>query len=387
MQRRSILFLGLCGLALAQDLSVPSGWREPTNSRSYSDRVSIAQNAINEMTGQLNSATAQFNGLGWWQSGNVWSVMANQDHFTQTTTNQAAVVNGLNTGWSEFANYDQYQWWATAAYYGYRAYGDSNLLQHAIDTWNHVSGYQVTAAQASGGSTPVKGFSIEGTCNGATMAGGVFWRPTSDDQGINSITTGLFMTLGAYLAEATGNTNYRDAATAAATWIRAHNLNADDIVLDTVNAHDCSTSPSNWLFTYNSGKYVEGLSVLADVTGDDTWRTLMVDVVAAAAHTTAWQGSNGVITEGVSTDSDNGSVGFKAVLVRGLHEVYTRSESNTDLRTLVKSYIDVQYNALLELAANGNTYSSSWAGPSQSFTSWGQLAALDPLTAAIDANN
>ena len=31
------------------------------------------------------------------------------------------------------------RWWATAAYYGYRAYGDQGLLDHAIKTWEHVS--------------------------------------------------------------------------------------------------------------------------------------------------------------------------------------------------------------------------------------------------------
>lgn len=393
MLRRSLFFLGLCGLSLAQDLSVPSSWREPTNSRSSSDRVTIAQNAINVILGQLDSSDAQFNGIGWWQSGNVWSVLANQDHITSTTTNKNNVVNALNTGWSLFANYDQYQynddalWWATAAYYAYRAYGDTNLLQHAIDTWNHVSVFQITDAEASSGSIPGKSFSIEGSCNGATMSGGVFWRPTSDDQGINSITTGLFLTLGAYLADATGDSKYANAASAAATWIRSHNINSDNIVLDTVNGHDCSTSPSSWLFTYNSGKYIEGLSVLADVTGDSSWRDLAVNIIAAATHTSAWQGSNGVITEGASPDSNNDGVGFKAVFIRGLHEAWTRSASNTDLRNLIRAYIDVQYNALLELAANGDSYSSSWTGPPQSFTTWGQLAALDVLTAAIDVNN
>lgn len=30
-------------------------------------------------------------------------------------------------------------WWATAAFYAYRAYGDATLLSHAIATWNHVT--------------------------------------------------------------------------------------------------------------------------------------------------------------------------------------------------------------------------------------------------------
>jgi hypothetical protein len=38
---------------------------------------------------------------------------------------------------------------------------------------------------------------------------------------------------------------------------------------------------------------------------------------------------------------------------------------------------------MLELGARGSAYSSSWAGPSQAFTAWGQAAALDNLVVAI----
>jgi hypothetical protein len=38
---------------------------------------------------------------------------------------------------------------------------------------------------------------------------------------------------------------------------------------------------------------------------------------------------------------------------------------------------------MLELAANGTTYSSAWNGPPQNFTPWGQAVALDNLVAGI----
>jgi hypothetical protein len=101
-------------------------------------------------------------------------------------------------------------------------------------------------------------------------------------------------------------------------------------VLDTVKAPDCSISPANWLFTYNSGKYIEGLSVLAAVTGDSQWTNLcvlpfsivfpqsmppirgrMINILIAAVKNNVWQGSDGIITEGSSPDSNNDGVGFK----------------------------------------------------------------------------
>jgi hypothetical protein len=50
-------------------------------------------------------------------------------------------------------------------------------------------------------------------------------------------------------------------------------------------------------------------------------------------------------------------------------------------RLLITTY--AQFNALVDLAASGDAYSSAWHGPAQSFTSWGQLAALDVLVSAV----
>ena len=108
----------------------------------------------------------------------------------------------------------------------------------------------------------------------------------------------------------------------------------------------------------------------------------------AAMKSSAWEGSNGVISEGASPDSDNDGVGFKAVFVRALDEAYVRVAARADneaFRVLLHSYVCVQLNALLELAANGTTYSSAWLGPPQAFTTWGQMASLDVFVAAINA--
>ncbi|KAF5359964.1 hypothetical protein D9757_012145 [Collybiopsis confluens] len=150
---------------------------------------------------------------------------------------------------------DDAMWWATAAYYGYRAYGDDTLLSMATATWDHVSKYVVT----KGGTQPNKKSKVSGKCYGETMAGGVFWRPTANDMSINSITTGLYMTLSAFLAGATGNAKYTNAATLSAQWIQNLQINSDGIVLDSISASDCTRSASTWLFTYNSGKFIEGL--------------------------------------------------------------------------------------------------------------------------------
>jgi len=86
----------------------------------------------------------------------------------------------------------------------------------------------------------------------------------------------MSFSLSAYLAEATGDSKYTNAAMLSATWMRNHNLNSNNIALDTESGADCSRSPSTWIFTYNSGKFIEGLSVLFDVTKDPQWNQLSV---------------------------------------------------------------------------------------------------------------
>jgi predicted alpha-1,6-mannanase (GH76 family) len=86
----------------------------------------------------------------------------------------------------------------------------------------------------------------------------------------------LYLTLSAYLATTTSsNTAYVNAAIASANWIRNQNLASSGLPLDTVNGHDCSR-PNAWIFTYNAGKTLEGLAVLADVTKDAQWTTWLV---------------------------------------------------------------------------------------------------------------
>jgi hypothetical protein len=85
-------------------------------------------------------------------------------------------------------------------------------------------------------------------------------------------------------------------------------------VLDTVNAHDCSISPPTELFTYNSGKYVEGLSVLAIVTGDSQWSDLALKVTSAAVKSAVWEGKDGIITEGSDNTQNTDAVTFKGLL-------------------------------------------------------------------------
>jgi len=390
-------FLALSiGFAQCSDLSVPPTWREPRNKYILLERVAASQNAIDSLLPELNKTIGYFNDLSYWQGGNVLSAMALQDHITHQPSNEAVVTTYLNRAFSLYPNYstlynDDALWWATAAYYAYRVYGNENLLSHVIQTWEHIKTFQMSEEDAQHGSIPTKSFSIMGSCEGKSMAGGVFWRPVPDDTAVNSVTTGSFLTLSAYLAELTHNSTYTNSAIAAAAWMQNLNVNNDSLALDTINANDCSRSPATELFTYNSGKLIEGLSVLSKITGDESWQSFMLNTTTAALYTTAWQGTNGVITEGGVTKEDDDIVGFKSILIRALHEAWVRNPDDAQLQDTIRSYINVQYNALMELAStqyeDTRWYSAAWVGPQPSgYTAWGQLAALDVLVSSIDVN-
>ncbi|KAG6846667.1 hypothetical protein H0H93_012549, partial [Arthromyces matolae] len=278
---------------------------------------------------------------------NVYSAAAQHDIFAGKAANdgfKSLVVNNLLLTFKKWKDYDQYHtvgWWAQASIYAYEAYGNSTLLDHAVATWEHVTPFVLTPSEAKAGKIPGKSFTVESTCDNITMAGGVFWRPTTDDQSMNSITTGLYMTLSANLAKITKNSKYTDAAIASAEWIQKLNMK-NGIVLDSINAHDCSRSPANWLFPYNSGKFIEGLSVLAEVTGDCQWTTLLREVAAASIKSSIWEGHDGIINAGISLTTDNDGVGFKSIFIRGLNVAYQANQCDDELQTLIRSYVHVQ---------------------------------------------
>lgn len=89
----------------------------------------------------------------------------------------------------------------------------------------------------------------------------------------------------------------------------------------------------------------------------------MLEIVAAAVKNTAWQETNGIIKEGSDNTKNNDGSGFKgaflsfsvllayshlsgllfeAIYIRGLFEVFRRTQENEKLRILLQSYIDVQ---------------------------------------------
>ena len=80
--------------------------------------------------------------------------------------------------------------------------------------------------------------------------------------------------LSAHLAEITTNQKYRDAAILSAKFIQAQMIDDSDLVYDIFTLNTTGfCARGNQFLTSDSGSLIEGFTILADVTGDSSWRT------------------------------------------------------------------------------------------------------------------
>ncbi|KAK7439986.1 hypothetical protein VKT23_017239 [Stygiomarasmius scandens] len=200
-----------------------------------------------------------------------------------------------------------------------------------------------------------------------------------DEATLNGLGTGSFLILSAALAEATNDQTYAAAAEKSIDFFRTHLYNADNIVQDSISARQNDSCSTNILILpSNAGLFIEGLAIL--VSQDVSRQQLLEDTISAAIPNQAWQGPDGVI---------NTTIG-NLELVRALATVYNRNSTSSDMRSYIRGYLAVQYNAVIELATEegSNIYTSLWLGPpSSQFLADNQTAALAALIAAISLTN
>ncbi|PBK86144.1 hypothetical protein ARMGADRAFT_941034, partial [Armillaria gallica] len=94
------------------------------------------------------------------------------------------------------------------------------------------------------------------------------------------------ISLSALLAEATSNQTYLDAAIESANFIQSHLLNPSNIVLDSVSSmskESCLVDSA--MYSYNSGIFIEGLVILADITHNTSTEALYVLTNPGCLHT------------------------------------------------------------------------------------------------------
>lgn len=376
----------------AVDYSVPSSWRSPTTSRTAANRKSISKAAVQRMIKYKGSYSNQnIANMNYWPSANVWTevVMHDFDAGTQDFKGVSLDAVGDTYGQHNAFHANEYNddtlWWGFAAIYQYRTYGDTTALTWAKNNWADVAKQQVKGTSGNG-----KNFSWNASCNGKSTLGGVFWKTSADANYVNGITTGLFMASSAHLYEITGEAKYLDAAKSARSYIRNHLINAKGLVQDGLNVQNCAIT--NWVFTYNQGKYIEALAMLYGKTGNADFLNEAVGIAVTSMKNTNFQGNDGIITEGQAKpyDQNNDARNFKGVYLRALAILYRKAPTGHGIKNLIRAYINVQANALIDLASdnpsNPVNYAVNWHGPKDAGYPWGQLSALDALEGFISVN-
>jgi hypothetical protein len=329
--------------------------------------------------------------MNYWPSANVWTEVVIHDFtagtrdFIGTSLDAVGDTYGQHPAFHANDFNDDTLWWGFAAIYQWRAYSDNTAFGWAKDNWNFASSMQVTGTSGNG-----KSFSWPSTCGGKSNMGGVFWKTTASDTYVNAITTGLFMASSAQLYDLTGESKYLNAANNARSYIQNHLINSKGLVQDGMNIQSCAIT--DWVFTYNQGKYIEALAMLYGKTGNTGYLDEATNIAAISMKSSGFQGSDGIITEGQATPYNQNDDGrnFKGIYLRALAILYRKAPSNHGIRPLIKAYINVQANALIDLASdnpsNPVNYAVNWHGPKDPGYPWGQLAALDALAGFISVN-
>ncbi|KAG8924062.1 hypothetical protein FRC02_010674 [Tulasnella sp. 418] len=185
----------------------------------------------------------------------------------------------------------------------------------------------------------------------------------------------------------TGERKYADTAILGAKCIKNWMLDSTtrlikDCLIDAQTAQERSGSE---LSCHLTGIAIEGFTVLASVTGDDIWRKLAIVIARAAMFYQPWHSPEGILTLGQdrATSENTNNKTLKGLLNRGLMVMYERNRSNELFCNMVRSCINVQFNALYELSRIRNAYGMDWRGPYAGPHAHAQVAALDTIVAAL----
>ncbi|KAG8915211.1 hypothetical protein FRC02_004633 [Tulasnella sp. 418] len=100
-----------------------------------------------------------------------------------------------------------------------------------------------------------------------------------------------------------------------------------------------------------------------------------------------WHGSTGILSPTQQHVSGRFDVAAsKGGLIRGIFGAYSCNQSEVEFQNKAGAYINVQFNALRDLARQEDSYGIEWGGPFQGSTTVSRMTALDVLVAGITAN-
>ncbi|KAL0071995.1 hypothetical protein AAF712_000918 [Marasmius tenuissimus] len=388
--------------ANAQTFVPNPGWRNTNIDVSTKDRIDIARDALNKAIAMIvdDSNGLKFEDGNYGPIGRLFSQMAQFDMLTKQTVYKERLLDffpqaekfrpgfvhsSINWGLSH----------SIAATQAFTAYSDPSFLEWAEQAWRGGEAYTLKEEELKTGRINGKNVTIRSECEGVSTAGGTFWNNKPEDPFVNALGTGSFLIASSVLSEATKNSTYALFASKSRDFYYNHLRNTRGDMLDGKHLNECQ--PSAGAYPANFGLVMEGLAVLTSVSGQENRNTYfsdLVEIVNRTVSNTEWHSQQGILSADLTARPFVELVG--QYVVRGLAAIYDRNNTRSSLRTFVRQYLGVQYNAVRSNArgqgSSNDTYTVPWTSPqqppsSQNATLETQINALSILLAAIPIQN
>ncbi|VDB92258.1 unnamed protein product [Peniophora sp. CBMAI 1063] len=373
----------LFSVVVAQDFTPPQNWQNTQSPLTRSQRQTIAWSTAQKLQSHIDSSGSLPSGtsLTSTTTANIAIALSSQDLLNGNTTWKGPVTQllshsdtGLN--WNVDLSY-----FGLAELSAYLAYNDTTHLDNAARNWDIAYTDFITAAAAQSHTYP-RTTNTTTDC-GSTLGGLIFDVHTDPEhnQGVSTYTISSWIAFSSRLASLTQNTTHLDAAKLSLQFAQTHLLNPGNVaapINDSWSVSRCVSS--NAPVTWDLGPFIEGLSIVANVTQDPSYTQMLFDLIPNA--TVAFTSNQGIVTEQKSDYR-------KGTLIRGLLEAKHRNPSNTAMATLIDEYITVQFNAVRASAMIGDdNYATSWIGDTDSSASTdynyaGSIEALDVFNSAF----
>ncbi|VDB83070.1 unnamed protein product [Peniophora sp. CBMAI 1063] len=404
----SLLFLGLLRpfLVHGQDFDIPPTWHKPNSTIPRSERLARAQAAVESLVPSFDASNGTVPPLNVWVSANLLASIAHLDYLSESQdyhdlvkSNMAAFQNS-NRAFMEVPKNSTRDpiMWGLAAFYGSRAYNDTDLLAIAQGLWNTVQQFVVSAQDAAAGTQHSRNGTFTSHCianSNETPAGAVFWLTTSTDFRTLGESVSAYVALSAHLWKATGNMTYLMSANQSALFMYTYmwaggSSSHPDLFWDGWDLQQCQV-PSDPIgfYSYDQGFIMEALTVLgnAPLPNNAFWTSLLQTLVASTIPYYQWTSDTGVMNEtsNINFNDNEMQLIYKDVFIRALWEIWSQTNATEPMAMYIQAFIMVQYNALLELAGDGDVYSPLWTSDVNIPLpkAWGQLEAMAVLNTAV----
>ncbi|KAK7030970.1 hypothetical protein VNI00_013918 [Paramarasmius palmivorus] len=359
-------------------------WRKPEIHTSQEERIAIAKAGIDKalslfvVDGQTQiAASAPWKNYG--AAGRLYALMAQFDSWTNQTIYKEQLLKYFAQSEELYSGFRR--GYGIAAAKAYTIYSDPAFLAYAQTSWTTGKSFTLSEKDLRAGVIPFKNVSIKETCAQLPMAGGTFWITLSSDPYVNSLATASYLLMTALLLEITNDTMYLDSAIETETFYYNHLQNTRGTLLDGIHADGCTISDRS--HPANEGLMIEGLAILSSFTKNETINQHFFTVLEGTLFNPDWHTFDGIINADTKTISAE-RVG--QYIVRGLTAFCHRNSTPSEIRTYVRGYLGVQYNAVVDYARDqgSDIYGPSWIGPpSSSFSLDNQTNALTALVASI----